>query len=173
MPLRNRLLVNPDLPRHHAAFGCPSAQHRTFHQVPRFVPTGAQDHCRLFDVRRPQHVYRQHLKQVREPASCFRPRQLRLPDTVRRTVDSRRFGVQVRQKLATVQMPTHPFSMVVIHRQFLPAFRTAKPASLLMFHMHVHPLFGNVQFYPLHRPRTPQPQQTSIQILAFHRTPLA
>ena len=171
MPFGDRFLVHPDASGHRTALGRPASQYRPLHHVPRLVPTEPQYRRRLLDVGRSEHVDGQYFKQVSKPASCFRPRQPRLPYTMHRTIHSRRACVQVRQKLATVQVPPHPLGMMVVHRQFLPAFRATKPASLRMLHMHIDPLLAHVQFHSLHRPGTAQPQQTLVQLLAFHRAP--
>jgi len=74
MTLGDRFLVDANLPRNIFALRAATTQHRSFHQVPGFVPSDAQNLRGPLDVCRQKHINGQRLKQVREPAARLRPR---------------------------------------------------------------------------------------------------
>ena len=139
--------------------------------MPRLVPGDTQNLRGPLDVGRLQQLDGQHFEQMGEAAARFRPRHSRLPDPVRRALHPRWTGVQIGHELATVQMSPHPRTFMVIDRQLHRALRAPKRCRRRMLDLHVDLPLGHVQLDSAYRPWTAQPQQTLVQILAFHRAP--
>src|SRR5258706_10460712 len=57
---------------------------------------------------------------------------------------------------------------MVVQGQSLPALRTGPRDPFGMIGPHVHPLFLNLQFHPVDRPGSFQPQQVSVEFRIPH-----
>ena len=167
--LCNGFLIDAHLSGHLRALGRPAPDDRSLHQVPGFVPSNAQNLGRLLHVGCQKDVNGQYLEQVRKATSHLRPRQCHLMYPVLRTRHARCSGMQVGEKLATVQVTPHPLSQVVIGAKLAPALRTAKALTRRMPDINLDMLPRHIQFNSLHRPRRRQPKQLPVQLHAVHR----
>ena len=170
MALGDRLLVDADLLRDSVVLGGTTTKHRTFHQVPAFVPSDAQDLRCLLDVRRQQDINGQRFEQIGEPAARLRPWQGHLMHAVLRTRYARRSRMQVGEELAAVEVAPDAFGEMVIDPQLASALGAGKALSVRVPDMNFNMLLRHIQFDLLHRPGRRQPKQLPVQLHAVHRT---
>lgn len=76
--------------------------------------------------------------------------------------------MQVRQELATVEMPPHAFLGVVVERQLGATLATRPAHALDVAGPHVDPLLGDLQFHRSDRPRLFESQQMAVEFDIAH-----
>jgi hypothetical protein len=81
-------------------------------------------------------------------------------------------GMQMRLKLAGVQMPPGSLFGVIPTGQFLPAFWARPLDSVRMLKPNIHAALGNLQIHPFDKPRFFQTQNTLVKVGVLHLNPL-
>ena len=135
--------------------------------LPRRIPTQAQDALSTSHSQLAQHADRERLEKDREPRLHFCPREPNLTHSVLATRDSRRPRVHQRRVLHRVQMSPCSLFAVVVQRTDCSALRT-QPPFFSMLDPDMHFALGQRQLHSLHYPRRTQPQQLPVHIRIAH-----
>ena len=124
VPFAQKLLVHSHFPDRLPRFPLPPSEHGPAHNLPGLVPTDHQNLSRPLDAGFLQHQNGQPLKKRRKSLVLFRPADLHLFHSVRRTLHPRNPGMKKRLELTGVQMTSRALRRAVIHRKIGPAFGT-------------------------------------------------
>src|SRR5262249_38416211 len=170
VPLGDRLFVHAEVGRDARALGPLAPLDGPLEDVPGLVPADPQDPGGPPDVGLLEDIDREPLKEGGEPGPHLGPGQADLPDPVARALHPRRLPVQVRDELATVQMPAHAFLGMVVEPQRGSALGTRPADVLSVARPHVDPLPGDVQFYRPDGPRRLEAQQMAVEFDIAHGT---
>ena len=108
-------------------------------------PTDPQNPSCPQDITLPKHIYRQPLKQQREPRVLLRPRQSHLPYPVIPAVNPRGASMKKGLELTTVQMTPCPLRSMVIQGSHRSTLRTGLTDPFRMSHPHICPLVLDIQ----------------------------